>query len=78
MGGDARCGEPNLAFSLESRTGDQVRVRAHFSLEALPPWLQDERQPDVFGYFVPIDLSAAALVDAADSWTRDLAEYPER
>jgi hypothetical protein len=70
--------EPNLAFSLESRIGDRVRVRAHFSLEALPPWLRDHHQPDIFDYFVLVDLSASELAGAAGTWTRDLADYPER
>lgn len=29
--------EPNVAFSLQERVADRVRVRIHFSLEALPP-----------------------------------------
>jgi hypothetical protein len=70
--------EPNLAFSLESRIGDQVRVRAHFSLEALPPWLRSQHQPDIFEYVVLVDLSASDLAGAARTWTRDLAKYPER
>jgi hypothetical protein len=70
--------EPDLAFSLESRIGDQARVRAHFSLEALPPWLRGQDQSGIFEYFVLIDLSTAGLADAGRIWTRDLAEYPER
>lgn len=70
--------EPNLAFSLESRIGDQVQVRTHLSLEALPPWLRGEHQPDIFEYFVLVHLSAAELASAARTWTRDLAHYPER
>ncbi|HEX7162632.1 MAG TPA: hypothetical protein VF223_15525 [Trebonia sp.] len=70
--------EPNLAFSVESRTSDQVRVRVHFSLEALPPWLHGDQRPDIFGYVVHIRLSVAKLADAADSWVRGLAQYPER
>jgi hypothetical protein len=70
--------EPNLAFSLESRIGDRVQVRAHFSLEALPPWLRGQHEPEIFDYFVPVDLSAEELADAAGTWTCDLARYPER
>src|SRR6185369_1127417 len=29
--------EPNVAFSMEERTADRVRIRVHFSLESLPP-----------------------------------------
>jgi hypothetical protein len=38
--------EPDIAFSLEQRRADRVRVRVHFSLEALPPWLHGANQPD--------------------------------
>jgi hypothetical protein len=70
--------EPNLAFGVESRTGDQVSIRVHFSLEALPPWLQGWQRPDVFDYFVLVDLSVVELAQAADSWARDLTVHPER
>ena len=70
--------EPNLAFSVESRMSDQVGVRVHFSLEALPPWLHGAQQPDIFDYVVLISLSATKLADAANSWTRNLTQYPER
>lgn len=70
--------EPNLAFSVESRMSDRVGVRVHFSLEALPPWLHGAQQPDMFDCVVLIRLSAAELADAADSWARDLTQYPER
>lgn len=70
--------EPNVAFSVESCIGDQIWVRVHFSLEALPPWLRGQQQSGIFGYFVLVDLSTADLADAADTWTRGLADYPER
>jgi hypothetical protein len=70
--------EPNLAFSVESRISDQIGVRVHFSLEALPPWVHGAQQPDIVDYVVLIRLSAAGLADAADSWARDLTRYPER
>lgn len=70
--------EPNLAFSVESWTSDQVGVRVHFSLEALPPWLHGDQRPDILGCVVHIGLSVAELADAADSWVRNLAQYPER
>jgi hypothetical protein len=70
--------EPNLAFSLESRACDHVGVRAHFSLEALPPWLHGPQQPDIFDFVILLRLSVGDLADAADTWARDLAQYPER
>jgi hypothetical protein len=70
--------EPNLAFSVEARADDRIWVRAHFSIEALPPWLRLQQEPDHFDYFVTVGLSVEDLANAADSWARDLAEYPER
>lgn len=70
--------EPNIAFSVESCTDRRARVRAHFSLEALPPWMANEQRPDIFDYFVIIDVSVETLVGAADTWERELAVFPER
>jgi hypothetical protein len=71
--------EPNIAFSVEERTVDRVRIRVHFSLEALPPWLQDtEEEPGLFEYFVRLDVSAEELTQAAESWMLGLTEVPER
>ena len=53
--------EPNIAFSVERRIGDRVLVRAHFSLEALPPWFQGKDRPDIFEYFVLLDAASAEL-----------------
>jgi hypothetical protein len=70
--------EPNIAFSLDRRVADRVRVRVHFSLEALPPWLHDETRPDMFECFVLLDVSAAELSQAADAWKVELARFPSR
>ena len=71
--------EPNIAFSVEERTADRVRIRVHFSLEALPPWLQGtEEEPGLYEYFVRLDVSAKELTQAAESWMLGLAEFPER
>jgi hypothetical protein len=67
--------EPNLAFSLECLTGDQATVRVHLSLEALPPW---QPSADFFDYVVLVQISTGELADAAASWMRNLADYPER
>jgi hypothetical protein len=69
--------EPNIAFSVEERTADRVRIRIHFSLESLPPWLQNaELEPDPFQYFVRLEVSAEELTRAAESWMLGLAEFP--
>ena len=57
----------------------RVRVRVHFGIEALPPWLQGgQEEPAPFDYFVRLDVSAQELAQAAVSWMLELAEFPER
>ena len=70
--------EPNIAFSLERRIADRARVRVHFSLEALPPWLQGKNRPDMFEYFVLLNVSLAELAQAADDWRLELTRFPQR
>jgi hypothetical protein len=71
--------EPNIAFSLEERTADRVRIRVHFGVEALPPWLHGgQQEPPPFDYFVLLDVSAQELAQAAEAWMLELAEFPER
>ena len=64
--------EPNVALSLQERIADRVRV--HFSLEALPPWLRGAGRPGIFDFFVVLDVSAAELAD----WTTSLSRFPQR
>ncbi|HEX9519389.1 MAG TPA: hypothetical protein VF940_24825 [Streptosporangiaceae bacterium] len=70
--------EPNVAFSLQERIADRVRVRVHFSLEALPPWLRGAEQPDIFDFLVLLDMSAAEVAEAASNWNASLNRYPHR
>ncbi len=71
--------QPDIAFGVEERTADRVRIRVHFSLEALPPWLQGtEEEPGLFEYLVCLDVSAGELTRAAESWPLDLADFPQR
>lgn len=70
--------EPNVAFGLQERIASRVRVRVHFSLEALPPWLQGAGRPDIFDFFVVLDVPAAELRQAADDWTLKLRQFPSR
>jgi hypothetical protein len=71
--------EPNLAFSVEERTADRGRIRIHFSLESLPPWLQNRAvRPSLLQYFVRLEVSAEDLIRAAESWMLELAEFSER
>ncbi len=70
--------EPNIAFSVEERTADRVRIRIYFSLESLPPWLQNAEVSGPFEYFVRLEVSAEELTRAAESWMLELAEFSER
>jgi hypothetical protein len=66
--------EPVVAFSLQERIADRVQVRVHLSLEALPQWLRGDEQPDIFDFFVVLDMSAAELAAAAADWTDSLSQ----
>lgn len=71
--------EPNVAFSLASRSAEVIEIRVHLSLEALPPWFHDATdRPDIFEYFVLLELTPDELRQAAIDWEADLASYPER
>jgi len=70
--------EPNLAFGLEAREDDRLRIRVHFSLEALPPWLQVANRPDLFEYFVVVDAPTVELARAAEDWALNLLSFPRR
>jgi hypothetical protein len=70
--------EPNLAFSLAERIADQVRLRVHFSLEALPPWLSGAEQPDMFDFFVDLEVPTAQVEIAAADWAAALSRFPQR
>jgi hypothetical protein len=71
--------EPDIAFSVAERTADRVRIRVHFNVDSLPPWLQGtEVEPGLYEYFVRLEVSAEELTRAAESWMLELAEFPER
>ena len=70
--------EPNLAFSLAERIAEHVRLRVHFSLEALPPWLSGAEQPDVFDFFVELEVPTAQVEIAAADWAAALSRFPQR
>jgi hypothetical protein len=67
--------EPNVALSLERRTGERARIRVHFSLEALPP---DSERLGMFQYFLVLDLSLDDVTAAADQWDADCEPFPVR
>ena len=70
--------EPNVALSLEERTDDSAVIRVHLSLEARPPWLRGNAEPDIFEYFVAVGVSLDDASAAADDWDQGLASFPER
>nr|WP_143598363.1 hypothetical protein [Phycicoccus duodecadis] len=70
--------EPNLAFSLAARSQARVTLRVHFSLESLPPRLREDRDLDLFDFFVPLNVREAEAQSAADALAADLAAFPAR
>jgi hypothetical protein len=69
--------EPVLAFSLAARDEAGVVVRVHCSLEAAPPWLdQDGRLP--WGYAVTLRVHPRELRQAATQWAYQLDTLPPR
>lgn len=70
--------EPVLAFSLAERGKAGALIRVHLSLEALPSWRQGDARPDIYQYFVEIQVDTAALLHAADQWELALASFPTR
>ncbi|WP_217143082.1 hypothetical protein [Streptomyces sp. AC627_RSS907] len=70
--------EPVLAFGLAGRTGSGAVLRVHLSLEAMPPWRQDDDEADAHQYVVEVETAAAALLHAADQWDLELAPFPSR
>lgn len=69
--------EPNVAFSLEARSGEDVVIRVHLSLESRPPWF-GPGAPDIFDYFLSVPTNVATLSRAVDDWDRQLEQVPER
>ncbi|MFC8614975.1 hypothetical protein ACFT9M_00955 [Micromonospora purpureochromogenes] len=68
--------EPNLSFrSLVTGVG-RVELTAVFSYESLPPWI--ERPPLTQVHPVPLRVSAAQVLTAADQWERAVRAYPRR
>ena len=70
--------EPNIAFSLEGRADERVHLRVHFSLECLPPWARGDAEPEVWDYFVVLDVLTAELARQAQAWIEDLSLFPAR
>ncbi|MFC9268216.1 hypothetical protein ACFTXJ_10675 [Streptomyces zhihengii] len=70
--------EPVLAFSLAERDGDTVLVRVHLSLEALPPWRTGDDRPDIYQYWVQVQVATDDLRAAADAWAEALDAFPTR
>ena len=70
--------EPNLAFVLESRHGQEVRLRVQLSAEALPPWKFRAGGPDLFDQFLTFDLSDDDVRAAQEEWVVELRDFPDR
>ena len=70
--------EPNLGFSLAARTGDDLVLRVHLSIESGPPPRTGDAPSDLYAYSVPLRLRRADLRAAAQAWETDLTPYPPR
>lgn len=70
--------EPVLAVSLADRGDSGAVIRVHLSLEAAPPWQQDDDGADNYQYFVEVRVDTAALLHAADQWDLALVSFPAR
>jgi hypothetical protein len=69
--------EPTLAFSVAARDDASVVVRVHCSLEAAPPWLdEDQRAP--WGHAVGLRVAPIEVQQAAVQWTYELSLLPTR
>ncbi|MFF9126682.1 hypothetical protein ACF09J_25945 [Streptomyces sp. NPDC014889] len=70
--------EPVLAFS-QVRWHDGTGVlRVHLSLEAMPPWRQDDEDVDLYQHVIEIETDRAELMRAAEDWDQHLARFPRR
>ncbi|MDQ0828196.1 hypothetical protein QF032_000040 [Streptomyces achromogenes] len=70
--------EPVLAVSLADRSDSGAAIRVHLSLEAAPPWQQENDGADVYQYFVELRLDTAVLLREADRWDLALDSFPAR
>ncbi|MFF0108727.1 WapI family immunity protein [Streptomyces hirsutus] len=70
--------EPVLAMSLAARSDSGAVIRVHLSLEAAPPWQQEDDGADIYQYFVELRVNAAALLHEADQWDLALNFFPAR
>ncbi len=72
--------EPNLAFSVAEISADELVLRVHLSLESGPmePGSMPNPAPNLYEYALPLKMSRARLLSAADEWQADIAPYPNR
>lgn len=69
--------EPCLAFSVASRSGDDVTIRVHLSLEALPAGVSSKR-PELYEHFVLVSTTSSGVTRAVGEWMQELAAFPVR
>ena len=69
--------EPVLAFSLAARDEGGAVVRVHCSLEAAPPWLDEDRRLP-WGQAVALRVPQLVLRQAATQWAYELDSLPPR
>lgn len=70
--------EPNLAFDVHSAADERITLAVYFSLEAAPPWLDQDERLELYSYSVNFDLSRDQLSNAVDDWAAEIAKFPKR
>lgn len=68
--------EPEIAFSLASRSDREVRIRVHISALALPREVRPLRR--VFQLWVEVTMSLDGLNNAANVWRQETSKFPPR
>jgi len=69
--------EPCLAFGVASLSAEDVVIRVHLSLEALPERVSATR-PELYEYYVEVRMPLPELAVAVEDWCRELSAYPVR
>lgn len=72
--------EPNLAFSLAGIDDRDLVLRVHLSHESARsrPDTGSDAPWELNADSIPLSMTRAGLLSAADEWQADIADYPER
>ena len=70
--------EPDLAFGVAAANSTVVDLRVYLSHSLAAPDLPSEEQTSLWQFFVPVRVTVADLIHAADEWETALQGVPER